>query len=67
MTMTWLLFSGYLQLYGEKGEKEAPVITDFYKRLLLEQKRNSDSPERPGIFASAFRNAVLCQICGVYA
>lgn len=31
------------QLYGERVKKKLPVITDFYKRLLLEQKRNSDS------------------------
>lgn len=31
------------QLYGERVKKKLPVITDFYKRLLLEQKRNGDS------------------------
>ena len=31
------------QLYGGRVKKKLPVITDFYKKLLLEQKRNSDS------------------------
>lgn len=31
------------ELYGERVKKELPVITDFYKKLLLEQKRNTDS------------------------